>query len=252
MTEHSLFVYLLWIWFPISAGTFLALLLISAPYGRHARGGWGPQVSARTGWLIMEAPAALMIAGVVVYWGAAGPAAWALLGLWELHYVNRAFIYPFRVRSDGKQMPLLIALFGALFNIVNGWLNGRSLSGLGPTYGVAWLHDPRFLGGAALFFVGMAINWHSDQVLRNLRRPGESGYKIPRGGLYGWVSCPNYLGEIVEWSGFALACWSPAGLAFVVWTAANLVPRAITHHRWYRQTFSDYPRERRAIFPYLF
>ena len=32
-----------------------------------------------------------------------------------------------------------------------------------------------------MFFVGMAINIHSDHILRNLRRPGESGYKIPKG-----------------------------------------------------------------------
>lgn len=32
-----------------------------------------------------------------------------------------------------------------------------------------------------VFFVGMTINIHSDHVLRNLRKPGETGYKIPRG-----------------------------------------------------------------------
>ncbi|MFN2314958.1 MAG: hypothetical protein ABR531_10905, partial [Bacteroidales bacterium] len=29
------------------------------------------------------------------------------------------------------------------------------------------------------------------------------------------------------------------------------VPRALSHHRWYRSYFPDYPRKRRAIFPYI-
>ena len=32
-----------------------------------------------------------------------------------------------------------------------------------------------------MFLSGMAINIHSDHILRNLRKPGEKGYKIPKG-----------------------------------------------------------------------
>lgn len=39
----------------------------------------------------------------------------------------------------------------------------------------------RFLVGVAIFFTGMAINMHADYTLINLRKPGETGYKIPRG-----------------------------------------------------------------------
>jgi protein-S-isoprenylcysteine O-methyltransferase Ste14 len=69
--------------------------------------------------------------------------------------------------------------------------------------------------------------------------------------LYRWISCPNYLGEIVEWSGWALATWSLPGLAFAVWTAANLAPRAHSHHLWYREHFEDYPPQRKALLPGL-
>jgi protein-S-isoprenylcysteine O-methyltransferase Ste14 len=67
--------------------------------------------------------------------------------------------------------------------------------------------------------------------------------------LFEWVSCPNYLGEIVAWAGWALATWSPAGLVFAVWTFANLAPRAWSHHRWYRSNFPEYPKERKALVP---
>jgi protein-S-isoprenylcysteine O-methyltransferase Ste14 len=103
----------------------------------------------------------------------------------------------------------------------------------------------------AVFVAGLTLNRASDRSLLRLRDRDESGYSIPRGGAFRWVSCPNYLGEIIEWAGWALASRSPAALAFAVFTAANLVPRAVAHHRWYRANFADYPAHRRALVPFL-
>jgi protein-S-isoprenylcysteine O-methyltransferase Ste14 len=100
-----------------------------------------------------------------------------------------------------------------------------------------------------LFAAGYIINRQSDGILRGLRRPGESGYKVTDRGFYRWVSCPNYLGEVVIWLGWALATWSPAGLVFAAWTVANLVPRAKANHAWYRANFPDYPPNRKALVP---
>src|SRR5262249_1460418 len=119
----------------------------------------------------------------------------------------------------------------------------------GNPYDASWLHDPRFLVGAALWIAGYTINRAADRTLRRLRARGESAYRIPRGMLFRWVSCPNYLGECVEWIGWAILTWSFAGLAFALWTLANLVPRARSHHAWYRAHFADYPRNRRALVP---
>ena len=69
--------------------------------------------------------------------------------------------------------------------------------------------------------------------------------------MYRHVSCPNYLGEMLEWTGWAVLTWSLAGTAFAVFTAANLVPRAMAIHRWYRDKFPDYPVERKAVIPFL-
>ena len=117
--------------------------------------------------------------------------------------------------------------------------------------GAEWLTDPRFIVGAAIFGLGMLINIQSDNILLGLRKEGDTGYHIPRGGGYRWVSCPNYLGEILEWIGFAIASWSLGGLAFAVWTMSNLVPRALSSHGWYHRTFDDYPAERKAVLPFL-
>lgn len=254
MSEYQFFQGLIWAWLGLAAVTFLALLFIPAPYGRHGRAGWGPQISATVGWVLMELPSPLGM--VVLFWMATperhrNAAAIVFLSLWLLHYVNRTFVFPFRMRGAGKTMPLAVALMAVVFNLGNSYINGRWLFHFAPLYPDAWLTDPRFLGGVALFALGFFINQQSDWILLHLRRPGESGYKIPRGGLYRVVSCPNYFGEVLEWFGWALATWSMAGLTFAIWTAANLVPRALTHHRWYRDTFDDYPPERRAVIPFV-
>ena len=242
---------LVWTTFGLAGVTLAILLLISAPYGRHARAGWGPTIPSRAAWILMELPA-VAVFGAFYLTGQhrAELVPLVLLGIWQLHYVHRTFIFPFRMRIAGKRTPLLIPLLAILWNVLNAYINAMWISHFG-TYAVSWLTSPAFLGGAALFLVGFAINFHSDSVLFNLRKPGETGYKVPRGGLYRWVSSPNYLGEILEWLGWAMLTWSWAGLAFAAYTVANLAPRALTNHRWYRETFADYPEERRALIPYV-
>jgi steroid 5-alpha reductase family enzyme len=148
-------------------------------------------------------------------------------------------------------MPISIIGFGLIFNLMNAYLNGHYIFTLATQYTSKWLTDPRFIVGGALFVAGYLINRSADRILRNLRAPGETGYKIPQTGLYRWISCPNYFGEIVVWSGWAIATWSLPGLAFAVWTIANLAPRAHSHHIWYQQTFLDYPIQRKALVPMI-
>jgi protein-S-isoprenylcysteine O-methyltransferase Ste14 len=168
--------------------------------------------------------------------------------LWQAHYVQRAFLYPLLMRT-GSRMPVLVMVLAILFNLLNAWVNARWVSEYGD-YAVSWLADARFWLGAVLFGAGFALNVGSDRILRRLRRSGP-GYRIPHGGGFRYVSSPNYLGEILEWSGWAVATWSVAGLAFALYTVANLAPRAMANHRWYRETFADYPRSRRALVPFL-
>ena len=232
---------------------FFALFFIVAPYGRHTRKGWGPQINARAGWVIMEFPSALALALCFVAGNGTQPTfAWAFIVMWLAHYGYRTFVYPFRLRAKNKTTPLTIVASAIVFNVFNGYLNGRYLGVHASEYTTAWLLQPQFIFGALLFVTGWAINFHSDEILLKLRNANDQGYKIPQGGLYRWVSCPNYLGELIEWCGFALATYSVPGLVFALWTAANLIPRAHAHHQWYREKFKDYPQNRRAILPYLF
>lgn len=245
-------------WIRLGAGIELALAAITAgvlafvvaPYGRHARRGWGPTVPNRVGWILMEAPAPLVfLAAHLAAPHASEPAALWLLALWQLHYVHRAFVFPFRLRTADKRMPLAIAAAGAAFNVFNGGLQGAAAAAVGAAAGPTPL--ARLLLGTAVLVVGVGVNVWADTKLIALRGDGASGYRVPRGGLFELVSCPNYLGELTVWLGWAIATGSPAGFAFLAYTAANLVPRALQHRAWYRRTFTDYPPGRRAIVPFV-
>ena len=146
-------------------------------------------------------------------------------------------------------VPVLVMLLAIGFNTLNAWVNARWVSEYG-TYPVAWLADPRFWLGLLLFAGGLTLNMRSDRTLRRLRAGG-GGYRVPYGGGFRYVSSPNYLGEIVEWTGWAVATWSLAGASFALYTMANLAPRAVANHRWYRETFPEYPRDRRALLPFV-
>jgi 3-oxo-5-alpha-steroid 4-dehydrogenase 1 len=241
------------VWMAFGLLLLPVLLKISAPYGRHISNRWGPLINNRAGWIIMESPA-LWAFILFFLWGDFRPASsvsWLFFVLWIMHYTNRVLIFPFRLQTSGKKMPVVIMIFAVFFNLFNGFFNGMWLGTFGSFYTEAWLTDPRFISGLLLFFTGMYINITSDQTLLSLRQHHPGEYKIPQGGLYRYISCPNYFGEITEWAGFALMCWSPAALSFLIWTVVNLLPRALSHHRWYKEKFSDYPADRKAIIPFI-
>jgi len=254
MNEQQVFQALIIVMFVSSVVTFLFLQFVTAPYGRHIRGGWGLTVSQRLGWVMMEAPAVFVIALCFVFGNISQTViSLIFIAMWELHYIHRSFIFPFLIRGGtAKRFPVVLIVMAVVFNTMNGYLNGRYLFHFVPHYPDGWVTDPRFIAGLLLFLGGFLINLHSDHVLRNLRKPGETGYKIPRGGLFEYVSSANYFGELMEWAGWAVATWSLPGLAFAVFTAANLMPSARAHHVWYRKQFPDYPKQRRALIPFVY
>lgn len=251
MTESTLHTAAIWTEIGLACATLVALLFVTAPYGRHARPGWGPTIPSRVGWLLMESPAVILFAAIY----ALGSAAWEVVplvlgSLWMFHYIHRTLVFPFRVREKGNRMPLVIAAMAFVFNTLNVYVVARWISHFGD-YQTSWLWDPRFLIGVGIFAIGSGINHRADTTLIGLRKPGETGYTIPNGWLFDRITSPNYFGEIVEWTGFAIATWSTAGLAFAVFTAANVGPRAFANRRWYRATFPEYPAERKALIPFL-
>ena len=238
-------------WIVLAVIIFFLLLKITAPYGRHSSSKWGPLVSNKWGWLIMELPV-LLVLWIFIFpqLDFVDTASWIMISLFCLHYFNRVFIFPFRLHTKGKKMPLIIMLSAIFFNIMNGFSLGYYFTRFA-NYSIEWITDIRFIAGIILFFTGMYINWKADDILIHLRKRDETDYKLPRGWLFDKISCPNLFGELIEWLGFALLCWNLPAFTFLIWTAANLIPRALSHHKWYKEKFIEYPVNRKAIFPYI-
>lgn len=235
---------------------FIALHRVNAGYGMMGSHKWGPSINNKAGWFIMELPA---FACMVVIWALSprggNPAPCVMAALFELHYFQRAFIFPFLIRGKNK-MPWAIIVMGMVFNAINAYMIGGWLFYLSPEdlYTPKWLLSPLFFLGTIIFFIGMAINIHSDHVIRNLRKPGDSKHYIPDKGMYKYVASANYFGETVEWIGFAILSWSVAGAVFAIWTFANLAPRARAIHKKYSREFGEQytSLRRRFILPFLY
>ena len=235
-------------WIGIGVVTFLTLLFISAPYGRHIRPGWGPLLSKRIGWIFMETPALyIMWLFYFLYADFTNIVLIVFLFLWSIHYTNRSIIWPFLIDKNGS-MPLIVAFLAFIFNIFNASFHGYWFFFMDNQYEVSWLLSSNFLLGLIIFILGMVINIHSDKILLRISKE-KKGYQIPYGGFYKWITSPNYFGEIIEWIGWAIMTWSLSGFVFALWTTFNLLPRALKHHSWYKDKFDNYPKDRKAIIP---
>ena len=234
---------------------FIALYFVDAGYGKFYNRKWGPAVSNRLGWVLMEAP--VFFAMLLLWWLSdrrADGMRLCMLLLFELHYFQRSFVFPFLIRGEGK-MPLSIILMGVLFNTLNALMQGGWLFYVSPAdyYTAAWATDPRFILGVLMFFAGMYINIQSDSIIRHLRQPGDNRHYLPCKGCFKYVTSANYFGEWLEWTGFAVLTWSWAGAIFSLWTFANLAPRSARIHARYRQEFPEQlPASVKRIIPFIY
>lgn len=240
---------LVWAWITIPIIIFPILLKVRIPYGRHATTGWGTMIDNHWAWFWMEVPALLTFPLLAIFGSTEKDAlSWILIALWSVHYINRVFIFPFRLKTKGKKMPLIIAASAILFNLMNGFVNGYYIGFIqGQSGGIVQVFT---IVGIIVFLIGFGINQIADSKLIALRKQ-DQGYQIPKGWLFNYISCPNHFGEILEWAGFATAARNLPAFSFAVWTFCNLAPRANNHHAWYKETFTDYPEKRKRVLPFL-
>ncbi|KAL0074778.1 3-oxo-5-alpha-steroid 4-dehydrogenase-domain-containing protein [Phycomyces blakesleeanus] len=248
--------------------------IVNAPYGRFSGQFSSPlslkvTFSGRWSWCLMEAvsPAVFLTS---VWLCSPSPSLlnlsmsqMVLTSLWVVHYVNRSIVYSWRAPSIAP-IHLLVSVSAACFNILNGYVNGVWVArhhdlDLNPNLTMTvwrWV-------GVGIFATGFGLNLYHDSILFDLRKSKKKeskdsnpekthDYSIPFGGLYRYVSCPNYLSELIEWTGFMIAAWpSTPAMVFVLSTAANLIPRAWRTHAWYKHQFPDYPADRKAVIPFV-
>ncbi len=229
---------------------FVLLFFVSAPYGKFLRKGWGPVIRSKWAWMIMESPSPLLMIMFFMFSGSFKFPYLLFIFIWLSHYLHRTYIYPFTQPGKNKAYPVVIVLLAFVFNCLNGFINGYGIFFI-YDYDPSWMISWQFITGIILFASGYYINKRSDEEFRRLRilYPGE--YVVPESWLFRYISNPHYFGEIIEWGGWAVMTWSLPGFTFFVFTIANLFPRAISSHRWYKENFRDFPSERKAIIPFI-
>ncbi len=234
---------------------FISLYFVKAGYGIFQSSSWGIAINNKAGWVLMEAPVFFVMLYLFICSNQKfqiTPLIFFLL--FELHYFQRSFIFPFLIRGKSK-MPVAILLMGIIFNLLNGFIQAEWLFYLAPKdlYSSSWLLSLPFILGTIIFFLGLSINIHSDWVIRHLRKPGDKNHYLPQKGIYTLVTSGNYFGELLEWIGFALLTLSPAAWVFVLWTFANLAPRAHAIRKKYREEFgTEAVGKRKRLIPYIY
>lgn len=255
MSEHSFNLYLI-VMSAIAVVVFVSLYFVDAGYGKFYNKKWGPAVNNKLGWVLMESPVFVAMLLLWLFSDRRGDLVRiAFLFLFELHYIQRSFVFPFRMRGNSV-MPLSIVVMGVVFNVLNALMQGGWIFYISPDdyYGRDWLTDPRFIAGFLVFIIGMYINIQSDDIIRNLRKDGDTRHYLPKQGMFRYVTSANYFGEFVEWVGFAILTWSWAGVVFALWTFANLGPRADHIYKMYQSEFGkalDTKKVKRII-PFIY
>ena len=256
MLSLSTFNHLIYAMLAMAVVVFVSLYFVTAGYGQFRSRRWGLSIDNRAGWVLMEAPVFFVMLAIWLTSGASTHVPeLVLLCLFELHYFQRSFVFPC-LMTGRSQMPVAIMLMGVAFNTINGILQGGALYWYpNPDYalGTDYLLSFRSIVGLMLFAAGMAINLHSDHVIRHLRQPGDTRHYLPNRGFYRLVTSANYFGEIVEWIGFAVVADTLAAWVFPIWTAANLVPRAHSIYNKYRTEFGTAALgNRKRIIPFIY
>ena len=235
-----------YLWIIIALIIFPINLIYKAPYGKHSTKKWGKTIDNKTGWILMEFPA--LITCPLIYYIVVEEISLSIgfIFIWITHYFNRTIIYPLKIKTKGKKIPIAIVASAFFFNVINGILNGYFIATI-PFESISFTC---ILIGFIIFIIGLYINISSDNTLIKLRT-NQKGYVIPKGGLFNYVSCPNFFGEIIEWLGFAIMTLNLGSISFLIWTICNLIPRSKAHHNWYKENFEKYPSKRKAVIPYL-
>ncbi|KAI8108235.1 hypothetical protein M9434_006264 [Picochlorum sp. BPE23] len=173
--------------------------------------------------------------------------------LFQVHVVRRFIetVYIMKYPKDAR-MHVLAYVFGLSYYIM------VPMTYAYPLYAhQACRHSSvvREIMGVVICLLGQLVQSHSHYILSTLGKSKNTRrYVIPRGGLFQFVSCPHYFGEIVLYVGLALtgtegtlSGWYPC-----VWVVLNLILAARMTHAWYKEHFKTYPATRKALIPFLY
>lgn len=168
------------------------------------------------------------------------------------------------VYSKNSKINIIHYLFGHAFYLMTAisTVCPILLSQTSSKYTLADLLDNLVTKRRALAFVLFIYVSHYQHkchvILANLRKDKtgrvitEQHY-VPSGSLFEYVSCPHFLIEIIIYflilviQNFSISYWN---LIFLLVLSTQTI-NAINEHKWYKRKYTDYPKEKKAIFPCL-
>ncbi|KAK1220375.1 3-oxo-5a-steroid 4- dehydrogenase [Marasmius sp. AFHP31] len=112
--------------------------------------------------------------------------------------------------------------------------------------------ETRLWAFASIWALFQLLNLSSHLTLRNLRPAGTKKRAIPYGIWFSLVSCPNYFFESLAWLTLCIMTGSYAAYFFTLVGTAQMLAWALKKHRAYKKEFGkEYPRSRKAMFPFV-
>ena len=160
------------------------------------------------------------------------------------HFVKRCLEVLFLHKYSGPIDPLTTLMIASFYSLIAGFISFLNSWPLPITDNFFWL-------GLLLFVFGETANFSHHKILADLRKDTKK-YILPRGGWFEYVACPHYFFEIVAWVGVALMSRHLFALIALVGMAGYLLARSRKTLAWYREKFPNFPKNRKALIPFLF
>lgn len=169
---------------------------------------------------------------------------WIVISAIVLHFSKRVLESLFLHKYSGPTglgTTIAIAFFYSFAAFFISWLNVKPISSI----------DVWFVLGIVLYVVGNIGNFIHHKLLVDLRKDSME-YFIPAGGLFKYVVCPHYLFEVFTWAGIFLFSRHLGALFVLLMIIAYLSARSLKTLEWYKQKFSDFPKNLKAMIPFVF
>ncbi|KAG1759760.1 3-oxo-5-alpha-steroid 4-dehydrogenase-domain-containing protein [Suillus occidentalis] len=176
-----------------------------------------------------------------------------------LHFAKRELETLFVHRFSHATMPFMnIFKNSAHYHLGSGLALAYSI--YSPVYGAASpyirgtvCNDPLYIqAGTAIWLFSEISNLITHIKLRTLRPAGSRKRAIPQGYGFNLVSVPNYFFKFLGWLVIATLTGSYAAWIFLVISTYQMYVWAVKKHRACRKEFwSDCPRDRKAMFPFI-
>ncbi|KAJ6986545.1 uncharacterized protein [Populus alba] len=207
------------------------------------------KLSSRTGMLVFYVPAFLSGVASFVLYPNHDLRLFLVKATLTIHFFKRTIevLFVHKYSTSGVVLDSAILISSSYFSATSSMIHGQYLTQGFPEPQVDLKYP-----GVLLFLLGISGNLYHHLLLASLRTKSEKEYKIPKGGLFGLVICPHYLFEVLGFIGILFISQTLYPLCFTVGTIVYLMGRSYATRRWYLSKFEDFPKDVKALIPYVF